>query len=322
VPAVEHEILIALPCAGPAYFKHGVELAEFSTSAQHLENLEMAHFHCNVPEDVEVIAETETRALACDADGDYFESGDTVSNPALAQAEWHNGRKRFTIKSLLPPASSSDGTAVVKVYAGKRGLMHSIKDNPHALAFALPLTHTGQNPAYDFLVRHPTPHAQRHDLYVVQPQCKRLVVNNTFVFHMRQHPSSLSRFSPDTWGTNASSNRSASPNPGMARPSSAMSMISTTQSVSQSGSATSNGDMTAAQSKPAKLAIQSPSQKIIRLTRKVEHTSRADGRDALDEGLVTSWETVVKMSERGTWRGLVLADRSARWCVFAEWECV
>ena len=40
-----------------------------------------------------------------------------------------------------------------------------------------------------------------------------------------------------------------------------------------------------------------------------------------DEG-ASAWETVVKVSEQGTWRGLVLADRSARWCVFAEWECI
>ena len=78
--------------------------------------------------------------------------------------------------------------------------------------------------------------------------------------------------------------------------------------------------MTAAQQKPAKLAIQTPSQKIMRLTRKQEHTSRAGGVE--DDGLTTSWETVIKIGEKGTWRGLVLADRSARWCVFAEWECV
>jgi transglutaminase/protease-like cytokinesis protein 3 len=35
-----------------------------------------------------------------------------------------------------------------------------------------------------------------------------------------------------------------------------------------------------------------------------------------------TWETVIKVGERGVWRGLVLADRSARWCVFGEWECV
>jgi transglutaminase/protease-like cytokinesis protein 3 len=33
------------------------------------------------------------------------------------------------------------------------------------------------------------------------------------------------------------------------------------------------------------------------------------------------WETIIKCSERGVWRGLVLADRTARWCVFAEWVC-
>lgn len=100
-----------------------------------------------------------------------------------------------------------------------------------------------------------------------------------------------------------------------------MSMVSAT--VSQTGSnysSNSGGDqgMTAAQQKPAKLAIQTPSQKIIRLTRKQEHSSRGE---AEEPGLTTCWETVIKIGERGTWRGLVLADRSARWCVFAEWEC-
>jgi transglutaminase/protease-like cytokinesis protein 3 len=104
------------------------------------------------------------------------------------------------------------------------------------------------------------------------------------------------------------------------RPASAMSMVSGSASVSQSGSDNSNpGAMTAAQQKPAKLAIQSPSQKIIRLTRKQEYGNRAV--EETDAGLTTAWETVIKIGEKGTWRGLVLADRSARWCVFAEWEC-
>lgn len=328
VPPVAHEILIALPCACPAYFRNGIDMANFDTSLLHLENLEMSHIHVNVPEDVECMAETEARAFAQDADGDFFESGDVVKKKAFAQAEWIGGRKRFTIKALLP---GDEGQGVLKVYAGKRGLMHSVKDNPHSMALALPLTHTGQNPAYEFVTRHPTPHAQRHDLYIVQPQCAGLTLNNTFVFCVRQHPSSLSRFSPDTWGSgngngsgNGSQTRPQSPNP-LIRPTSAMSMVSL--SASQSGSQYSEGSgsgsggqpMTAAQQKPAKLAIQSPSQKIIRLTRKQEHTSRNVEEDM---GLTTSWETVIKIGERGLWRGLVLADRSARWCVFAEWECV
>jgi hypothetical protein len=321
VPPVDHEVLVTLPCACPTYFRNNLELTDFDTSMLHLENLEMAHLHVTVPEDVECVAETEARTFAQDADGDFFESGDIAKKRVFAQAEWVAGRKRFTVKALLPSEESSQG--VLKIYAGKRGLMHSVKDNPHSLAFALPLSQTGQNPPYDFHTRHPTPHAQRHDLYVVQPQCARLTLNNTFVFCVRQHPSSLSRFTPDTWGSGsgASSGRPASPQP-FARPTSAMSMVSAT--MSQSGSSdysnsNSGQPMTAAQQKPAKLAIQTPSQKIIRLTRKQEHVSRAGGAE--DHGLTTSWETVIKIGEKGVWRGLVLADRSARWCVFAEWEC-
>lgn len=316
VPPIEHEVLISLPCACPSYFRNGVELANFHTSMLHLENLEMAHLHILVPEDVEVVAMTESRAFAQDADGDYFESGDITTKKAFAQAEWTGGRKRFTVKALLP---GDEGQGVLKIYAGKRGLMHSIKDNPHAMALAMPLTHSGQNPPYDFLTRHPTPHAQRHDLYVAQPQCSRLTLNNTFVFCVRQHPSSLSRFTPDTWGASSSAHgRAPSPGPLM-RPSSAMSMVSMTTSNQGSNFGSESSDpMTAAQQKPAKLAIQSPSQKIIRLTRKQDNVTRNVEEDM---GLTTIWETVIKIGERGTWRGLVLADRSARWCVFAEWEC-
>lgn len=322
VPAVEHEVLAALPCATPAYFRQGVELADFDTSMLYLENLEMVHVHVAVPEDVECIAETEARAFAQDSDGDFFESGDTVKKPVLAQVNWIGGRKHYTIKAVLP---NDDGHGTLKIYAGKRGLMHSIRDNPHSMALALPLSHTGQNPPYDFVTRHPTPHAQRHDLYVAQPQCSRLTMNNTFVFCVRQHPSSLSRFSPDSFGSGSGNGRPASPNP-MARPGSAMSMVSASVSGSQFSDLSSNASssqgqpLTAAQQKPAKLAIQSPSQKIIRLTRKMEYGAR--GGEAADLGLTTSWETVIKIGEKGTWRGLVLADRSARWCVFAEWECV
>ncbi|KAK1043906.1 hypothetical protein LTS16_007749 [Friedmanniomyces endolithicus] len=338
VPPVDHEVLIALPCATPAYHRHGCELADFNTSQLHMENLEMTQLHITVPEDIECVAETSARAFARDADGDLFESGETVTKPAFAQPSWNPaGRKHYTIKALLP---SDEGQGVLKIYAGKRGLMHSLKDNPHALALALPLSHTGANPAYDFHVRHPTPHAQRHDLYVVQPQCGRLTVNNTFVFCVRQHPSSLSRFTPDTWGSHHG--RPASPVPGSfaaggnGRPGSAMSMMSATASAygseassvgsgSGGGAGGGGGAMTAAQQKPAKLAIQSPSQKIIRLTRKQEHGSASrggGGGGGQEEGLTTAWETVIKIGERGTWRGLVLADRSARWCVFAEWECL
>jgi len=307
-PPIAHEILMALPCACPTYFKTGLQMVDYDTSLLRIEKLELVQIQFTVPPDVECVAEVETRAFERDSDGDYFESGETVKKRALAQAEWIGGQKRYTVKAVLP---GDEGQGILKIYAGNRGLMHSIKDNPHPLAFALPIIHAGANPPYDFFLRHPTPHAQRHDLYVAQPQCARLAVNNTFVFTVRQHPSSL----PVT----ASNHGSTSPLP-FARPSSAMSMISSSASGSNSTYPTACGPGHT-QQKPAKLAIQAPSGKILRLMRKSENTismSGPDGGEGADGGV---WETIIKIGERGTWRGLVLADRSARWCVFGEWEC-
>ncbi|KAK4240496.1 hypothetical protein C8A03DRAFT_13189 [Achaetomium macrosporum] len=327
-PPVAHEILLNLPCACPPYFKNGLQMIDYNTSLTRIEDLEMVHIKVSVPADVEVAAEVEVRSYARDADGDFFESGDTVKKRALAQAEWFGGVKRYTIKALLP---GDEGTGVLKVYAGKRGLMHSIKDIPHPLAFALPIIHTGENPPYEFVMRHPTPHAQRHDIYVVQPQCQRLALNNTFVFAIRQHPSSLgtSAMTPSTNPGNAS------PIP-FARPSSAMSMTSSSAAGSNPSTAASAASGGSNSKKPAKLAIQTPGGKILRLMRKEERRgfggvlgggrgpqSPAAGplfgeEEAGDGGV---WETIIKCSERGVWRGLVLADRTARWCVFAEWIC-
>jgi transglutaminase/protease-like cytokinesis protein 3 len=299
-PPVARDILQALPCACPPFFKNMLELADYDTSLLRTEDLEFVHIKFIVPADVECVAEVEARAFERDADGDLFESGEVVKKRALAQAEWIGGQKRYTVKALLP---GDEGHGVLKVYAGKRGLMHSIKDIPHPLALALPIIHTGENPPYDFLTRHPTPHAQRHDLYVAQPQCQRLAVNNTFVFAVRQHPSSLSPSSPNPGGT--------SPIPFM-RPSSAMSMTAS--------SASGSNPSTFSTKKPAKLAIQAPGGKILRLMRKEDRgSSTSQNYEATDGG---TWETIIKCGEKGIWRGLVLADRSARWCVFAEWICV
>jgi bifunctional glutamyl/prolyl-tRNA synthetase len=82
----------------------------------------MAHVYINVPEDVECVAEVEARAFSQDMDGDYFESGDIVRKPALAQAEWFGGQKRYTVKALLP---GDEGQGVLKIYAGPKGLMVS-----------------------------------------------------------------------------------------------------------------------------------------------------------------------------------------------------
>lgn len=315
VPPVADEILLNLPCVCPTFFKDGVEMVEYNTSATRIEDLEMVHLKMNVPADVELVAEVETRAYSQDMDGDTFESGDVVKTKALAQAEWYGGVKRYTIKALLP---GDEGQGVLKVYAGTRGLMHSIKDVPHPLALALPIIHTGENPPYQFVTRHPTPHAQRNDIYIVQPQCQRLALNNTFVFAIRQHPCLSAGGAPSSLTPSSNPGRT-SPNP-FARPSSAMSM---TAASSVNGSQPSSASGTVAGHKPAKLAIQTPGGKILRLMRKEDRKGiTVTGRDDDEMSDGGTWETIIKCSETGVWRGLVLADRTARWCVFAEWHCV
>ncbi|KAI1924726.1 hypothetical protein LOZ64_000603 [Ophidiomyces ophidiicola] len=316
-PPINPEILLSLPVACPSFFKNDLHIPKYDTSLIHITGLETVQIRIHVPHDVECVAEVEAISFAHDADGDRFESGDVVRKRALAQADWFHEQKRFTIKAVLP---GDEGQGVLKVYAGKKGLMHSSKDIPHPLAFAIPILHTGDNPPFEFVLRHPTPHAQRHDLYVIQPQCARLAINNTFVFAVRQHPA----YSSSSTSSFSEVSGRLSPNP-FARPSSSLSMVSSIATASNASSASVNSKSNGSREKPAKLAIQTPSGKILRLTRKADHMITMNtASEWIDDGVADGsvWETVIKVSERGVWRGLVLADRSARWCVWAEWECI
>lgn len=324
-PPVSPDVLLALPAACPPYFKLNMQFPDYDTSLFRIDGLEVMQIRLLVPPEVECAAEVEAPAFACDADGDFFESGDVVRKRALVQPDWVHGQKRFTIKAVLP---GDEGQGTLKVYAGMKGLMHSSRDIPHPLALALPIIHTGDNPPYDFVLRHPTGHAQRNDLYIMQPQCARLAINNTFVFAVRQHPSSP----PPSNGTESSFSGRASPSCA-SRPASSLSMVCSSaggssvsgvsNEFSASTSAISSTRSGSIREKPAKLAIQAPSGKIHRLTRKADHMMGVSTSDSVSETAADGsvWETVIKIGEHGTWRGLVLADRVARWCVFCEWQC-
>jgi hypothetical protein len=121
-PLVPYDILMGLPCACPPYFRNQLRMVDYDTSLTKMEELEIAHIHFSAPADIECVAEVEAKAFSRDADGDYFENGEVVKKRALAQAEWVGGVKKYTIKALLP---GNEGHGVLKVYAGKRGLMVS-----------------------------------------------------------------------------------------------------------------------------------------------------------------------------------------------------
>src|SRR5271169_2736359 len=122
-------------------------------------------------------------------------------------------------------------------------------DNPYRLALVIPLSHQGANPPFQFVTRHPTPHAQKHDIYIRQPQCKALRLHQTYIFSVLQSPSS-------TGGTTG---------------------------------------------KLAKLGIQTPSGKLIKLSNRIENDDGAS-------------EALIKCGEQGSWKGVVLGA-TARWCV-------
>lgn len=327
IPAVSPDTLLALPATCPPFFRLGLMVHGYDTSLLRMEGLEMTTIMINVPVDVEVYAEVEAQAYRQDHDGDLYEDPFAATKMrVLSQANWYRTssnpdvmQKRYIVKGVLP---GDERFGTLKIYAGKKGLMHSAKEIVHPLAFALPLYHTGENPSYEFVRRHPTPHATRQDLYVVQPQCWRLGAGENYVFCVRQHSAHVTG-TPTTEQNGFDFNpRPISPNP-LVRPSSALSMTSSAAGGSQQGSDSSSfANGVKVKDKPAKLAIQSPSGRIIRMTRKIDGWPQPNAAKEFDGEVMGSvWEAGVKVTERGTWRGLVLADRSARWCVWGEWEC-
>ncbi|KAK9454664.1 hypothetical protein V1511DRAFT_358554 [Dipodascopsis uninucleata] len=262
VPTLPHRVLYELPSICPGMIRNNVYLSEFDTSLLRTSGSEVIQIDVQVPWDIDCIAELEVRGYIADADGDIMESGEVCKIPALTQPYWSRGARFFRAKAVLP---ENEQTGVLKIYAGNRGLVHSIKDNPYPLAIAFPVTHSGAGMNFSFVQRHPCSQAMRYDLYIVQPQCKNLVYNNTFLFDIKQFLIGIE-------------------------------------------------SITLTPSKSAKLAVQGPSGKIFRMTLK-------DSDDDSCSEAQTEWETLVKCNERGTWRGLVMADRSSSWCVFAEWTC-
>jgi hypothetical protein len=127
IPPLPMSILLALPCACPPFFKHGLQMINFDTSLTRMENLEVVQVEFSVPVDIECIAEVEANAYAVDPDGDVFETGEVIKKRALAQVMWENGVKTYRVKAVLP---SDEGQGILKIYAGKRGLMVSLSIDP------------------------------------------------------------------------------------------------------------------------------------------------------------------------------------------------
>ena len=254
VPSLSHEVLNALPLAGPLAFKYNLTLKDFSTSLTRLKDLDIAELILAVPPEVELYAEVVTGTFPAGAAArPPSDVEDRVRHPALVQPYWEDNERFYRVKALLPPQHTQ---GALNIYVERRGAIKSISHTTFALAYSMPIVQAGENPLLNFATRYPTPGARDQDIYIREPQCRDLVYGRTYPFTVRQH--SITRRA-------------------------------------------SNGHK-------MKMALQSPSGKIIKL-RNIDSTNK---------GL---FEGAVKVSERGNWRGLVLADDGHTWCVYGGWEC-
>lgn len=243
VPALSDADAMGLPIATPEAFQYDIKFVDYYSCATKLYDLELAQLCFQVGLDVEVSAE-----VVIEQGPDF----DAMTVPALAQAFWENNQRYFRVKAFIPDPFRR---GVLNIFVGSRGAAGNDRARPATKAYVLNIEHRDNNEPFEFVMRHPTPHSKRQDIYVKQPQCKRLIEGSTFVFSVDQHPC----------GTGFT---------------------------------------------PTKLAVQSPSGKIIKL-QKVDY-----------ESTYGTWESTIRCSEVGTWRGLVLADSGSAWSVFAEWYCV
>lgn len=191
VPPLSHEVLIALPVAGPAAFKFNLELKNFSTSLTRMQGLDIAELTMAVPPDVEILAEVVAGTFPAGSSHMLLNVEGHAKKQALSQAFWIEGERFYRIKALLPP-SHSQGT--LNIYVGPRGTLQSITNNTLSPAYSVPMIQDGENPTLNFVIRHPTPHSDRQDIYINEPQCQDLVSGHTYHFSVQQHPSRGNNF--------------------------------------------------------------------------------------------------------------------------------
>jgi transglutaminase/protease-like cytokinesis protein 3 len=97
-------------------------MINFDTSLTRIEDLEVAQVEFSVPVEIECFAEVEVRGFAIDQDGDVYDAGEVVKKRALCQVSWESGIKTYRVKAVLP---GDEGQGILKIYAGKRGLIVS-----------------------------------------------------------------------------------------------------------------------------------------------------------------------------------------------------
>lgn len=172
VPPVDQNIAFYLPRVYLGFGKNGLRFGNFNNALTRLNDLEFFELDIDVPVDVELFTLVKTAKV-------------TTNELSLFQIYWTGGRRMAKIKAILP---ENETIGVLQVFAGPKGLQKHF-DNVHELAVVIPLYHTGTSKPCKFVPRFPTVQSQNNDLYIKQPQTKKIVSKNAYNFEILQHPS-------------------------------------------------------------------------------------------------------------------------------------
>lgn len=172
VPPVDQNVAFYLPRVYLGFGKNGLRFGNFNNALTRLNDLEFFELELDIPVDVELFTLVKT-------------AKSTTNELSLFQVYWVGGRRMAKIKAILP---ENDTIGVLQVFAGPKGLQKHF-DNVHELAVVIPLYHTGASKPCKFVPRFPTVQSQNNDLYIKQPQTKKIVAKNAYNFDILQHPS-------------------------------------------------------------------------------------------------------------------------------------
>jgi transglutaminase/protease-like cytokinesis protein 3 len=211
VPPIQLSDALALPLKTPAAFESEIDLVDYHSALTCTENLEVAELDFSVPQSMEMYAEVSMTRTSTEPAGSFGTGVDRAGprpGGCLAQAYWRDGKRRYRVKAVLP---EDIPLGVLRVYAADRKTLKAFGSSTMKLVYTFGVSHRGTNAPFEFVTRHCTPHFQRHDLYVGEPQCKRLAGGNNYKFSVRQHPSggvtSGSGFGPIKLGIQSPSGR-------------------------------------------------------------------------------------------------------------------
>lgn len=180
VPQMDPQDVMALPVVGPVAFEHSMKLLDYHSGTTRLNNYEIAELNISVPHGVDMIAEVQP---GNPSNGTFDDTEPAI--PALAQPYWQDNKRFIRVKAFLPDPITQ---GVLNIYLGDKGTLQSPNRAGLPMCYSVGITHQGQNAPFEFTTRHPTPHCQRQDIYVTQPQVKKLVTDNTYIFSVKQHP--------------------------------------------------------------------------------------------------------------------------------------